>query len=258
MPSGRRWAADTFGPHVDVAWCTDAGVDAAFELARRLARAFPRTGLWPCLWTYPEDPAYYFDGPVGPVEAIDARKAPRALAERWSTPPPRPGSVSPFGGRFPGLAKPTAPRSGGFDPFGLIGVAQRREARWFEDALRPRLMLVPCRRPADVIATTGFTCGTGYGGIEDQVLVSSVLRSWEDRFATVLVGLAPGLTLLAVGAPPTTFDHAVRIAAEQYALAPREDAGAPGALRRAASDLLDPSPYDSPTSRDVWGLTWGD
>jgi hypothetical protein len=48
-----------------------------------------------------------------------------------------------------------------------------------------------------VIAATGFTCGTGYGGIEDQVLVSSVLRSWEDRFATVLVGLAPGLTLLA-------------------------------------------------------------
>lgn len=259
LPSGRRWAPDTFGePQADAAWCTDAGFDGAFDLAHRLAAAFPETGLWPCIWDYPEDPAYYFNGPVGPVEAIDARKAAGALAERWSKPPPRPGSVSPFGERFPGLAKPTVQGPGKFDPFGLLEVAQRRGARWFENALRPRLMLVPCRHPADAVAAMGFTCGTGYGGVEKQVLVSSVLRSWEQRFATVLVGFAPGLTLLAVGGPPATFDHALHVAAEQYALAPREDAGAPGALRRAARDLLDPNPYDAPTSRDVWGLTWGD
>jgi Domain of unknown function (DUF4253) len=260
LPRGRRWAPDTYAPHADVGWCTDAGVDGGFELARRLASAFPQTGLWPCLWDDAlEGPAYYFGGPTAPERAIDPRKAQPALAARWSRPPPRPHSVSPFGRHFPGLAKPTGRTRPGFDRFGALEQSQRLEASWRPSALRPRLLLISCRYPADAIALTGFTCGTGYGGIQDQALVSSVLRSWEQRFGTVLVSLAPGETALAVGAPPSDVDHALHIAAEHYALAPRDDAGAPGALARLARGLLEPpNPHDLASSRDLWILTWGD
>jgi hypothetical protein len=37
-------------------WETDAAPSDAIDLAARLADAFPRTGLWPVLWSFPDEP----------------------------------------------------------------------------------------------------------------------------------------------------------------------------------------------------------
>jgi hypothetical protein len=50
--------------------------------------------------------------------------------------------------------------------------------------------------------------------------VSAVLRSWEDRFGAVLVGLSFGTMTLLVTRPPTSDDEALRVAAEVAALCP--------------------------------------
>jgi hypothetical protein len=96
-------------------------------------------------------------------------------------------------------------------------------------------------------------CGTGYGGVENPGDVSSVLRSWERRFAAVLVGTGPGFVTLAVGAPPKSDDHALRIAAEQYALAPWEDP-----LKTTARELLGGRPPYTRSGRRIWTLGWND
>lgn len=44
------------------AWSTDVPVADAIQLAARLADAFPRTGLWPVLWTPSDRVGSYMDG----------------------------------------------------------------------------------------------------------------------------------------------------------------------------------------------------
>src|SRR5919109_1859585 len=264
LPAGRGWRP---GPPFDrwvpakgrkpVFWCTNAGVDGAFDLARELAAGYSQTGLWPCLWLFPTDgPDGYCDRPAR-IAAIDAGKARGVLAEQWRRHPPERSWVAPLDPSFPGLAEPTGPPRPGFDPFGLLETRQQADASWDPTALRPQLMLVPCERPADAVAQIGLECGTTYAGVEDPAEVSSVLRSWEQRFHATLVGLGPGMVVLAVGAPPATFEHALDIAAEQRAFAPNEEAGASGSLARQARTLLTNNFYESTTS-DVWRLGWND
>src|SRR5262245_14090707 len=119
-------------------------------------------------------------------------------------------------------------------------------------------MLVPCTRPADAVAATYQVCGSAYAGVENPGDVSSVLRSWEERFAAVLVAAEPGVITLAVGAPPQNSEQALHIAAEQFAVAPREDAGAPGALIGAARELLTGNAPYALSGRHIWALTWND
>jgi hypothetical protein len=51
--------------------------------------------------------------------------------------------------------------------------------------------------------------------------------------------LDPSELTLAVAAPPRRLEDALAIGAEHYALAPHENAGSPGALRRLAGSLAD-------------------
>ena len=260
LPPGRRWAPSggyNSRPHRNVAWLTDDGVDDAFDLARRLAEKFPSTGLWPVLWLYAgETPAYYSDRAV-PFGAVDARKARGVLAEEWLRRPLKASWRAPLGRDFPGLADSGRPGKG-FDPFGRLEERQRQDASWDRNALRPGLMLVPCARPADTIAAIGLMCGTTYSGIENPALVSSVLRSWEDRFDAVLVGLAPGAVALAVGSPPHDVDDALRLAAEHYSFASREGDGTPGAITTRARELLGGNPPQTANGRHLWEFAWND
>lgn len=261
-PGTRRRPRDLYPPDGPAApqppfafWATERGHERAFELATLLAMAFPRTGLWPCLWLHWDEPEGYCG--LRPMKAaIDARKARAVLAREWARHPPRLSTVAPFGRRFPGLAPRADRRDGSFEPFAALAAEEALQG--YPDAMRPRLMLVPCVEPMDVVAVTGLICGTAYGGVEDPGLVSSVLRSWEERFATTLVGLAPRAVVLAVGAPPRTLRHALRIAAEHRAFAPREDAGVPGALVRDAHELLGGRPPYTQMSRDIWAFAWDD
>jgi hypothetical protein len=256
LPAGRRrapWAT----PGEFAFWCSDEGDYDAFELARELTEVFPRTGLWPCLWDFEDEPASYCDRPAALVR-VDARKARAVLAAVWSRHPPRASWVEPYGTRFAGLAERGVPSAGAFDPFALYEQRQRSRSSWDDVALRPRLVLVPCRRPADVIAVIGLQCGTAYAGIEDQALVSSVLRSWEDRFEAYVVGLDPGGLTLAVGSPPTKSGQALRLAAEHFAFAPPEDAGRRGALSEMATGLVLGELADGRSSRRLWEFGWND
>jgi hypothetical protein len=59
------------------------------------------------------------------------------------------------------------------------------------------------------------------GRIEnDTARLSAVLRSWEDRFATRVIGVGFAELYLSVAAPPTDHAAAFHIAAEHFAFCP--------------------------------------
>lgn len=257
LPPGRRFApfalvgAKAAAP---VGWVTDAGVDDAFELADRLSRSFSETGLWPILWLGPEEDLSGVCTQPRAVERVDARKAEAVLGGQWRAQAPPRAAVAPLEPSFPGLARSTGRTLLTESPFALLAKRVRQDES-SPHLSPPHLALVPCRRPADVIAAIGFQCGV-YSGVQDPAMVSSVLRSWEDRFSATLVGLAEGSVLLAVGSPPRDFHHALRIAAEHYALAPTEGAHGPGSLAEVANGLLGGRPPYLADSREVWSLYW--
>jgi hypothetical protein len=260
LPPGRGWVPEeTYGPRLrhPVAWVTDEGTDDAFALARKLARVFPVTGLWPCLWLYPESPAAYSASDVR-LAPIEESRTEAILKKEWERDPPQLAWVAPLGTDWPGLADPTTAQPEVFDAFRHLERWERASDAISPDPLRPRLMLVPCTRPADAVAATYQICGSAYAGVENPGDVSSVLRSWERRFAAVFVAAEPGVITLAVGAPPESPAAALRIAAEQFALAPREDAGAPEALIGVARELLAGNPPYTLSGRHIWALGWDD
>ena len=89
-------------------------------------------------------------------------------------------------------------------------------------SLRPaRIGLVAARRPADVLATAGWTCfdDPAYDdGIRNAVWIGAVLRSWENRFGARLLAIGPGAQIrLLVSRPPRSLEAAEKIAAEHSA-----------------------------------------
>jgi Domain of unknown function (DUF4253) len=259
LPEGRSWVPEeTYGPPPThpVAWVTDEGWNDAFFLARELVAVFPKSGLWPCLWLDPDRPASYCS-PLPRPNAIDAGRTEAILRGEWQRHPPQAAWVVPLGPGWPGLAEATTPRPEPFDAFLQLELWQSALAESVPNELTPRLMLVPCTHPADAVAAMHLICGTEIGVVNPGD-VSSVLRSWERRFAAVLVGAGPGYVTLAVGAPPRSHERALAIAAEQFALAPREDAGAPGALDTAAQELLGGNPPYTQSGRNIWTLGWSD
>ena len=108
--------------------------------------------------------------------------------------------------QFSGLAEPSElAQSPTADPFEAVSDDAQRES-W-----RPprRLLLVPCSRPADVLAVLGWD----YSQLPAP-LIAAVLRSWEQRFAAVPVELEPSALTLHIGAPPTRIEQARKLAAE--------------------------------------------
>ena len=225
LPAGTRC-----GPF----WSTDAGVADAIGLARKLADAFPETGLWPVLW--PElEPDSYINGGNG-LARVDAIDAETILKRGWRAfSPKRP---------FPGLAaaEPAAERLK-VEPFD-----DRLEASLEQPPGGPYLMLVPVNRPADVLAVLGQQTTVYYKDPE----LSAVLRSWEERFGAVVTTLGAGTVGLVVGAPPHDRDQLDRLAVELGVLAPdmtTED------LRLL---LRSDRPAPVTTFKHYWVLGWPD
>ena len=109
---------------------------------------------------------------------------------------------------FPGLAAAT--------DGDLSGAARTAALR----ALRPaRIGLIAASRPADVLATVGWSCFDDYGdGIPNGVWIGAVLRSWENRFGARLLSIGPSAVIrLLVQRPPRTIEAAEKIAAEHSA-----------------------------------------
>ncbi|MGW2524321.1 DUF4253 domain-containing protein [Streptomyces sp. NPDC001617] len=82
----------------------------------------------------------------------------------------------------------------------------------------PRLALVPARRAADIPVAIGWTGPANHEG--DTARLSSVLRSWEDRFGIRVVALGFAHLLVSVAAPPGTLAEAEALAAEHFAFCP--------------------------------------
>jgi hypothetical protein len=254
LPEGSRWPAGVspYSPDAeDVLWCSDAAHTDAFRLAAALADVFPTTGLWPCLWDFPDQPGSYCLEELRALDAVKEVDPAVVLGELWDFPnPPAPRWVDPFTSGFPGLAAPTAtgrPAS----PFALFAKHQQ-----VQHSPQRKLVLVACQRPADVIGAIGFECGPEASPAASDVALSvSVLRSWEERFHAFLVQLVPGGLTLAVEAPPETLEQGVQVAAEVYAFAPPEDGGRPGALRDLARKLVRGS-TEAQSSPHVWELGW--
>ena len=236
LPRGSRC------PHY---WATDAPVREAIELASRLAAAFSETGLWPILSDVSEDPDHFAVFTSDPTLA-DRMNARAVLRKAWSEYLDAPE-------RFPGLAPGATEGSGApADPFGTLARSRPPEAMpeagWV-------VILVPVSRPADVISMVGF--------IETKVMsdeaLTTVVRSWEERFGAVVTTVGPGTLGLSIGAPPRDRDQALTLAAEQTAFAPEDgEVLGPDDLPALARRLRGGSPELGLRSRSFWAFGWPD
>lgn len=190
-------------------WSTDGGVPDSFALARRLAAAFPETGLWPVVWATPgEEPDSYISAVAAPRR--NPRDAETLLRRSW-----RANVAVPENAPFPGLATPER-GANAVDPF----------SPEIEESLIQRpppggwvLVLVPVNRPADVVRVLDLETTEHF----TQAELATVLRSWEERFGAVLSALTASTAELAVAARPADDEQARRLAAEHAAFAPEDE-----------------------------------
>jgi hypothetical protein len=206
LPLGRR------GPEEAPAyWISDESPEDLAATATALVTAFPTTGLWPLAWQWDRhEVTGYLHGTA--VGGLGALPEPSDVFDRaWHAFVP--WGRGPGGEPFPGLARGASWQSnppGREAPFREV-IDNPDRVEWRQ---RPRLLLVPCNRPADVLAITGWD----FSAIPAPVL-TAVFRSWEERFAAVPVALDPSGVSLFVGAAPDDDVQAARLAAEHYAIA---------------------------------------
>ncbi len=225
-------------------WVSDEPVEDAGSYQRCLAGA-THLGLWPVL--IPPDERFTLAGedwvdrpensPPGDVE-VNRRDAGAVLREWWPGECCKPECLQPVGETFPGLVRRSSRRG---DPEEAAGwVAQIAVAR-----SGTRLGLVRAARSADVPAALGWSGAVNHS--PDVAGLSAVLRSWEDRFGTRLVGMGFDELVLSVAAPPTTAARATGVAAEHRAFCPDGFRLQPGTLQDVARELL---------SRCIWRFWW--
>ena len=139
--------------------------------------------------------------PVDHSADVDTHDPSRVLADWWPGPCPDGCTcLEPFSGQLPRLV-----RAGRADRSTSRRTVE--EAAAMADEVMSYgvgdLAVVRAARPADVPATTGWV-GAGNYEHQDNVRISAVLRSWEDRFGALLVGMTESTLLLSVAFPPTT------------------------------------------------------
>jgi hypothetical protein len=214
-------------PSGPVAWVSGEVVPGVGATWSALAARFPETGLWPLVlqplggndglwWNSKLDPT--LSTLPGPTGAGDVE---RILAALWTAALPDPeeleepearedieAALAPFGPTFPGLATP--PAAGRPEPATALA-GPHPEAEGY-------LGLVAVTRPADAPAVMGWTGPINW--YEDMGLLATVLRSWEDRYGAVVVGVGFDTLRMVARRPPRTSGEAVALAAEQFAVCP--------------------------------------
>jgi hypothetical protein len=219
-------------------WLSDR--PARPDLWVQLHKAHARSGLWPAfadgLDMQPDRPWVNGEVDPWPVARIDALSAGDVMEGFWRAhvagehlllemagDDPREmigeikldtcdgfGELQPFGASWPGLA-PAA--DCGRDPDEFAD----QHVRATDDGTS-RIMLVPAARSADLITAVGWKGPCNY--TNDMPLLSSMLRSWEERFGARVVEIGFDILHLTVASPPVTPKHAEHVAAEHFAFCP--------------------------------------
>ncbi|WP_428963635.1 DUF4253 domain-containing protein [Micromonospora fluostatini] len=238
LPPGRPVSPEGGGP--PVYWLSDEPV-TDFGLWARLRARHRESGLWPLLLTglASDETRPWVAGEVWPagMSAPDRHDPVEVLAAWWrdstttgeDDDPEAPGeATAPFGRTWPGLAAPGEPDEPADDC--ADGYAE------FLVAGSTRLGLVPAARSADTLAVTGWSGPANHVGDAGQL--SAVLRSWEKRFGVRVVGVGFDTLHLSVAAPPTSIEHARRVAAEHFAFCPDNVWQGAGTLQKYAEQVV--------------------
>jgi hypothetical protein len=234
-------------------WLSDE--PAGPELWVRLRQAHPRSGLWPVFanpfhrhadrpWAAGE----VSPEPVGDIARVNAADALAAFWGAWQRGEhhlwlerDEPleltsgltverhddfAELEPFGAGWPGLA----PAGDGPDPDRFA-----EQNALDNDDGTSRIMLVPAARSADVLSASGWDGALNY--VQPKSPLSSVLRSWEERFGVRVIEIGFDTLHLTVAAPPVTPEHAEHVAAEHFAFCPDNIvAGTSRAIRDYAAE----------------------
>jgi hypothetical protein len=233
LPKGSRC------PHY---WATDGPTPDALKLAKRLAAAFPQTGLWPVIWDWPETPDHYKLS-SGDPRAADHLDVAAVMDHVWAT-------QRNDGARFPGLAAGSRkPDTAPVEAFGTLGesqvLASPPDSGWV-------LILAPVNRPADAISMLGFA----QTEIMPDADLTAIARSWEERFGAVLASAGPGEFGFAISDPPHTQSQARALAVEQDTFSP--DNAADDDARLAQTLLNGPPARTASVWRGFWSFGWPD
>jgi hypothetical protein len=233
--------------HDEQLWISSEALPTTPALWKRLAAAFPDTGLWPLAVPVAGTAGTvdWFEHATGrEADALDAdadaasgRNVADRIRERLSE--------SLDGGtplRSTDLLRASHVARGEL----MSGHGRRADALTFAFGVvgPARLALAPARRPADVIHALAWP-GAAPAGIPTDEL-TEIIGSWEERYAALLVGLGEASLVFAVLRPPSTLDEAVEVVAEHHALCP-DEASDWGDDLKAAEQLV-----DAPT----WRLSW--
>jgi predicted DNA-binding WGR domain protein len=237
LPSGRLLRPmPESGPrgNAPVLWVSNTPDRDLADHWRRLARAFPETGLWPLN----VDPSSIGLDRMDEMLMDIPRSTgadPFQLLRRWwreST-----GiddefdedAMSPFGRKFPGLAPRTPgdrPASVEPDEGGLVG----------------HLGMVAIDRPARTLDAIGWMGPANFD--MNPAEQSAILETWEDRFDAYLVGLGADTITLAVGRPPRDLPSATDVSAEHLAFCPDNIFQGAGSISEYAPLLIGTPRWD--------------
>jgi predicted DNA-binding WGR domain protein len=211
-----------------VVWLTDAAVVDAGGLLYRLRGPSAEMGLVPMLLTGMEgDDTRPWDGhefsPTDP-RRTDHFDAGQVLADMWRQSVSEEDDetldpVQPFGLEFPGMAAaPVVSPPSGFGRL-FAKASDPTDDRAVLATLRSRRIgLVAAKRAADAITALGWSGAVNMH--QDPVLMSAVLRSWEDRWVARVVEIGFDALTLTVGISPPDRETALALAAEHFAFCP--------------------------------------
>lgn len=225
-------------------WVSEDRQPRIAKIVEGLVDAFETTGLWPLVLESldGDDDRPWLAGELDPASSTDpaTHDVSKVVRGWWAAVVPSEEeddealvALAPFGRQFPGLAAATR------------AAAKRPELRSAIEQLSGRLGLVPVGRPADVLAATGWQGPVNH--YSDMGALSAVLRSWEERFNAIVVGVGFSTITLAVGSPPSTMKAARAIAAEHFAVCSDVIYQGSGTIEEHAASLVD--------SR-CWGFWW--
>jgi hypothetical protein len=120
--------------------------------------------------------------------------------------------TAPYGQRWPGVV-PGKPFTA--EP---VSFAVEYAFRLMDRNPAMRMGLAAADRGADALAAIGWTGPVNH--TDDTGEIAAVVRSWEDRFGAVVVGVGFADLYLSIAAPPSTEQEALHVAAEHFAFCP--------------------------------------